>query len=573
MVQQIRYSILSVLQRLGLKSVARRMLQLLGLKTMPLAATPMDLALKFHQASEREISKLPVITRSERVMFLSGRAHDTKFPLVEGLLGWALRLRGAQVNYLICDAHLTVCELSTVNHFGNFNEFIQANKPAPCSRCYDPSKEILNNFGWHTDGFSQYVTLDDWKTGKEVATSHSGASAFDLEVDGIKIGEHIESSLHRMLLRASVDPNDPEISKVIFRLVINAIVTLKGIQRAFAEVQPTSLVAHHGIYLTAGIACDYARQQGIQVVTWAVAYRKSTVIFSHAETYHRSMITEPHEYWIDKPLDSKASKLLTSYLNSGGKSGWDQLSYNRDTGDSPQKAMDKLQLDPNRPIIGLYTNLGWDARIHVKGNIFEDHTDWLVQTVETCLSNPAVQIVIRVHPAEVKHGLGEMPEKVTDIFAQYFPNMPDHIKVIPPDDELSSYALMQLTTANVVYATKLGLEMAGLGLPTIVAGEALYRGKGFTYDPDSIDQYIEWLRHPENIGTMSTEKKILAQQYAYHFYFRRNIAFPSLLYQPGVYVVKSIRDLQPGKYANLDAVCDSIFENKPFLAETPFKDL
>ena len=50
---------------------------------------------------------------------------------------------------------------------------------------------------------------------------------------------------------------------------------------------------------------------------------------------------------------------------------------------------------------------------------------------------------------------------------------------------MSTYALMSLCNAAIIYGTKMGVELTSVGLPVIVAGEAWIRNKGLTHDASS----------------------------------------------------------------------------------------
>ncbi len=105
-------------------------------------------------------------------------------------------------------------------------------------------------------------------------------------------------------------------------------------------------------------------------------------------------------------------------------------------------------------------------------------------------------------------------------------------------------------------------------VPVIVAGEAWYRRKGFTLDPANREEYFALLDRVLDLTMMSSDEIALARRYAYHFIFRRMIPFPSLRYSPGVQIVRSLDDLLPGKYFNIDTVCEAILTGKPFLSPT-----
>ena len=67
------------------------------------------------------------------------------------------------------------------------------------------------------------------------------------------------------------------------------------------------------------------------------------------------------------------------------------------------------------------------------------------------------------------------------------PELPDHVRAVPPESDISTYDLIELADVGLVYTTTVGLEMAMRGIPVIVAGQTHYRGKGFTTDPGSVE--------------------------------------------------------------------------------------
>ncbi len=58
---------------------------------------------------------------------------------------------------------------------------------------------------------------------------------------------------------------------------------------------------------------------------------------------------------------------------------------------------------------------------------------------------------------------------------------------------MSTYALMSLCNAAIIYGTKMGVELTSVGLPVIVAGEAWIRNKGLTHDASSPEEYFRIL--------------------------------------------------------------------------------
>ena len=180
---------------------------------------------------------------------------------------------------------------------------------------------------------------------------------------------------------------------------------------------------------------------------------------------------------------------------------------------------------PDRPYLALLTSVVWDAQLHYASNAFPTMLDWVRETILYFRRRPDLQLVIRVHPAEVR-GLVPSRQRIADEVGRWFPELPANVFVIGPEHQASTYALTDHANAVAIYNTKTGVELAAQGRPVIVAGEAWIRGKGFSIDVSTPEHYFQVLdRLPFREG-MSPAEIDRAIRYAYHFFFRRMIPLP-----------------------------------------------
>jgi len=106
---------------------------------------------------------------------------------------------------------------------------------------------------------------------------------------------------------------------------------------------------------------------------------------------------------------------------------------------------------------------------------------------------------------------------------------PEHIHVIGPDEKLNTYDCMEIAGLGLAYTTTVGMEMAMRGVPVILAGNTHYRGRGFTYDPSSWDEYYATLEHllsDLSAYRLNQEQVEIAWNYAYRFFFDFPMSFP-----------------------------------------------
>ena len=199
--------------------------------------------------------------------------------------------------------------------------------------------------------------------------------------------------------------------------------------------------------------------------------------------------------------------------------------------------------------------------------------EWVLSTIGWFARRPDLQLIVRAHPAELRGSLVSRQPIVAEI-RRRFPSLPPNVFVIGPESQVSTYAVMARCNAVLIYGTKTGVELASLGVPVIVAGEAWIRNKGVTLDAASAPDYFSLLERLPLPGPMPAAQVERARRYAYHFFFRRMIPLefmqPTRGDIPYRVVLRSFRELEPGVSRGLDVVCDGILENRPFVfpAET-----
>ncbi|MHC1740419.1 MAG: hypothetical protein AB9897_04840 [Anaerolineaceae bacterium] len=189
-----------------------------------------------------------------------------------------------------------------------------------------------------------------------------------------------------------------------------------------------------------------------------------------------------------------------------------------------QSVKDELKLD-DRPIVLLATNVLGDSLTLGRQVFSKTMADWVSRTILYFIGRPDIQLVIRIHPGEIL----TREYSMVDVVRQTLPELPEYIHVIHPEEKINTYDLIDISDLGLVYTTTVGLEMSLKGIPVIVAGNTHYRGRGFTYDPDSWVEYFKLLANvlaePKS-HRLPKEKIEMAWKYAYHFFFTFPRPFP-----------------------------------------------
>ena len=487
---------------------------------------------------------------------------------LESALAAALTFRGAEVHALLCDGAMTACAECEASLYPDLSRFVRTGPARDlCRDCRWPAENVYRQLGIKVHRYSDWLTPDDRERARTLATSIPLTQLPTFSWEGLAIGEHAYAGALRFFATGSL-ADEPHAEPVLRRYFESALLTAYATRRLLRAISFHSAVFTHGIYVPWGIVGAVARQEGVNVTTWNVAYRKRRFIFSHDDTYHHTLMAEPREHWEDMELSAAQERELMQYLASRREGLFDWIVFHRPRRQDQQEIARRLGLDPGKPIIGLPTSVTWDAQLHYPSNAFPNMLEWLVQTCEYFATRPDLQLLIRVHPAEIS-GFPKSRQPILAELRKRVPRLAANIFVVPPESDMSTYVLMSLCNAAIIYSTKMGVELTSTGLPVIVAGEAWIRNKGLTYDASSPEEYFRILERLPFAERLSPAHLARARRYAYHFFFNRMIPLPFIEPKAGypIYRLKldKLGQLLPGQSPGLDTICDGILARAPFV--------
>ena len=503
-----------------------------------------------------------------RVLMASSIGSYAHAITLESALAAALTFRGAEVHALLCDAALTACAECEASLYPDLDAFVATGPSRDlCRDCTWPAERVYQQLGLRVHRYSDWLRPEDRAAARRIAGEVPFAAIESYRQDGVAVGEHAYAGALRFFATGSLD-DEPKGEAVLRRYLESALLTAAVTRRLCCEIGFTSAVFTHGIYVPWGIVSDAARCEGVRVSTWNVAYRKRRFIFSHDDTYHHTLMTEPREHWEDLELSESQDRELMQYLGSRREGLFDWIVFHRATKQDPQQIAAQVGLDTSKPIIGALTNVSWDAQLHYPANAFPNMLEWLVQTCEYFATRPDLQLLIRVHPAEIS-GFPPSRQPILAELARRIPALAPNVFVVGPDNPMGTYALMSLCNAAIIYGTKMGVELTSIGQPVIVAGEAWIRNKGLTYDASSREQYLALLARLPFAGGLDADQLARARRYAYHFFFNRMIPLPFIEPKAGypIYRLKleRLQQLLPGASQGLDTLCDGVLSGAPFV--------
>ena len=506
--------------------------------------------------------------RRGRVLIATNIGGHGPVGVFESTLAAALALRDAEVEIVLCDAALPACLKAEYADLPDDTILTERRLPQTfCPSCMSRGRAMFEPLGLKVRWLSELITDDDRAEAGRIAETIPAGDIDGYLLDGLKVGEHARAGALRYYTRGDLD-GEARGGEVLRRYLEAAILSVRAYRRLLGQQHYDVALFHHGLYVPQGPVGEVCREAGVRVVNWVVAYRNNSFILSEGDTYHHTLMTEPVSAWRDMAWGERQRAEIAAYLKSRWRGERDWIGFHEKPEEDAAALAASLGLDLAKPVIGMLSNVVWDAQLHYPANAFPSLIDWAMRTIAYFRGRPDLQLLLRIHPAEVR-GTSPSRQPLLAEIEKTFPTLPPNVFIIPPESPVSTYAAMELCDSVLIYGTKTGVELAAVGVPVVVAGEAWIKDKGLTLDAETPEHYFRILDGLPLGQRLEPAVIEAAQKYAYHFFFRRMMPLPflekvssNLFFTPRV---ASADDLAEGRSPELDIVCDAILDGRPFI--------
>lgn len=293
------------------------------------------------------------------------------------------------------------------------------------------------------------------------------------------------------------------------------------------EHRPDLVIVPNGTIQELGVVYRVARHLDINAITYEFSDQRQRIWLAHNSEIMQQDTNDLWNAYKDQPLSEDQMEKMRALMMARQRATiWQNFArmWQGTPAQGGEQVRAELGLD-NRPVVLLATNVLGDSLTLGRQVFSRTMTEWISRTVQYFIGRNDVQLVIRVHPGEVL----TRGQSMVDVVHQVAPRLPENIKLIKPKDKINTYDIVEVADLGLVYTTTVGMEMAMVGLPVMVAGNTHYRGRGFTYDANS------WVTYFKQLGQMienptsfklTREQVETAWQYAYHFFFDFARPFP-----------------------------------------------
>ncbi len=449
--------------------------------------------------------------------------------IFESMLAVSLDTRGHNVEFLLCDGVLSACIMCTLKNVDE-DEYIKSGPKKICNSCFINSYKFLKPTKIRINVLSDYLKIQDNNFIKNIKFEKKKFEELkNFSINKIPVGEHAYAGALRYYGSTELENNNKS-KTILIEYLKSGVKSYLASDRLFKKNKYDEILLNHGIYIPQGIINSVAKENKINVTNWCPGYRSSTFTLTRNETYHKSLVIEDNKNWQNLQFNKKLEKKTLDYIESRvlGKNDW--IYFHNNPTFNVDKLFKDLKVDLNKPVIALLPNTIWDAQLDYPFNFFKNILEWIFFTIDYFAERDDIQLLIRVHPAEV-NDTKPSKQRVKDEIMKKYKILPKNIFIVEAENNISTYPIVEKCNSAIIYATKMGIELSANNKPVIVCGEAFIRNKEIAIDVKNKNHYLEVLN---TLPFKNHSIDILrARKYAYHFFFRRMIPIKSILEKKG----------------------------------------
>ena len=443
----------------------------------------------------------------------STRIHTLSLNAAYSLLaGWAVRLAGSPVNYLVCQEGMEQCVLGV-----NPADY---RRGPPCGACVGFSEMLFPA--------EQVIPLEiNRRAVLEVEGELAGRGMAELQSwvhQGLPLGELCLPGLRWSLRRHHLPDDEP--ARAVYRQFLRSAASLAAeFGAVYQRTRPRTVIVFNGMMYPEAVARAVAASQGIPVVTHEVGLLPLSAYFSHREATFREVelsgageLSASEEQRLDETLRLRRN----GRFSMAGVQFWPEM--------QPFPEWLAAARAGHRQMVTIFTNVIFDTSLVHANTVFADMFDWLEALQPVIRAQADTLFVIRAHPDEDRPGKVSR-ESVAEWFRSSGLAARSNVAFVGPTDYVSSYELIERSNLVLVYNSSTGLEAAILGVPALCAGRARYTQIEPGLLPANRQAYLAQLNSQLHEASLTASPDLIrrARKFLYNELFQASLDFSAYL--------------------------------------------
>jgi len=475
-----------------------------------------------------------------------------------------LKHRGADVRYVMCDGLFSDCDV----YWKAWED-----RPADaCLRCQAGVAQLAADNQMPYEWLGRSLDPRESREARRWVSSLERDELHDASYGDWQIGEWIRGSVHSHFRRSRLDVADEEVERALRSYLYSGLIAAFALDRLLDDYEPDVLLVFNGRQSSTRVAYELARARGIRVVCHERGPRRGTMRLTVNRTIvSRDQFAEYWDEWGEIPLSAEELAEITGHLSErehGVNIGCVAFSP------APQEhegVRERLGLRPGAPVWVLFSSSDDEVASAPEWHGSRPQTEWIAEAIDYARRHPEIELVVRLHPnTGSSRSVGANVQQLEELDALRL-GIPGNVHWVAPDDEISSYTLMDIATVGLVLHSTVVLEMAAKGKHMIVAAPSIAAGTPFVreaLEPEEFEHALDAaLAVPAD--TIDPEVRRLALRFAYGLWYRQPVTFPLVAAGQDSRATRNWNDvgeLVPGRDAALDRCTAIILDGMPACA-------
>jgi hypothetical protein len=238
------------------------------------------------------------------------------------------------------------------------------------------------------------------------------------------------------------------------------------------------LVVPGGVYRTSGVFVQLGRALGVRVATFDCG--RDTLMIS----------TDGIAAYLDDM--PRAFEAVANHRESAiqeAKAEFAKRCEGRDAFSS--QAIPAQDAIPSSTIL-MPLNQSFDTPALGRHRMFENQTEWMLETVGWILANTAETVTVRRHPVE-RHEEERSRDDYRALLRSRFGDN-DRILYVAPEAPVSTYDILRGARLVLPHVSTVGVEAAAMGVPVVTHSDSYYDSLGFVWSSSTREEYFENIR-------------------------------------------------------------------------------
>ncbi len=467
---------------------------------------------------------------------------------------WGIQLSGRDVYHFACRSGMSQCVLGA--GLGDPTD------PPPCQGCMQYTRLFTGAAKTAWFDYLEDIQLRKLLKGKSVP------DLIDIEYNGRPLGELVLTSTRWILRRYHLE-DDQATRYLLSEYILSANSIAEAFSNFLSGVHPEAVVLFNGLQYPEAVVRWVAKKGGIRVITHEVNLQPFSAFFTDGQATIYPMKI-PQEF----QLSDQQNQILDQYLEKRFKGDFKMagIKFWSSMNQLPDEFLKYTDQFDN--LVPVFTNVIFDTSQAHANTLFPSMFEWLDLVLETAARHSETVFVIRAHPDEMRKGKSSQESVISWAAGKDLMDLPN-VRLIGPDETLSSYELIQRSKFVMVYNSSIGLEAALLGLPVLCAGKARYTQYPTVFYPETLRDYEELLDSFLKSTAIEVPDKYIenARKFLFTQLFRTSLPFGEFLTDhttPGYVQLKdtTLGSLKPSGSKVVDTIVKGILNEGDFIIET-----